>query len=92
MATMREQIVSYGKEVASLMARKRVIKEGPGHSDVKRKKVKLAKEQTKAPGDMAQTLCGALKIQRQEVQKLTITGNVDAADESDGSSSGCGSS
>ena len=38
MATTREQIVSYDKEVASLMARNRVIKEGPGHSDVKRNK------------------------------------------------------
>ena len=62
-------MVSYGKEVAPLMARNRVIKEGPGHSDVKRKYVKLAKEQMKAPRDMAQTLRGALKIQRQEVQK-----------------------
>ena len=66
MATTREQIVSYDKEVASLMSRKRVIKEGPGHSD-KRKKVKLAKEQMKAPRDMTQTLRGALEIQRQEV-------------------------
>ena len=38
MATAREHIASYDKEVASLVARNRVIKEGPGHSDVKRKK------------------------------------------------------
>ena len=69
MATMREQIVSYDEEIVSLMARKRVIKEGPGHSDVKIEKVNLAKEQMKAPRDMAQALRGALKIQRQEVQK-----------------------
>ena len=35
MATTREQIVSYDEEIASLTARKRVIKEGPGHSDAK---------------------------------------------------------
>ena len=69
MATTREHIASYDKEIALLMARKRVIKEGLGYSDVKRKKVKLVKEQMKAPRDMAQTLRGALKIQRQEVQK-----------------------
>ena len=50
------------------------------------------KEQMKAPRDMANTLRGALEIQRQEVHKLTITGNTDAAAESDGSSSGYGSS
>ena len=38
MATTREQIVSYDKEVALLMTRNRVTKEGPGHSDVKIKK------------------------------------------------------
>ena len=92
MATTREQIVRYDEEIASLMTRKRVIKEGPGHSDVKRKQVKLVKEQMKAPRNMAQTLRGALEIQRQEVQTLPISGNVDAAAESDGSSSGYRSS
>ena len=37
MATTREQIVSYDEEIASLTARKRVIKEGPGNPHAKRK-------------------------------------------------------
>ena len=74
MATTREQVVSYDKEIPSLMTRKRVIKEG------------------KAPKDMAHTLCGALEIQRQKVEKLTTIGNVDIAARSEGSSSGYRSS
>ena len=46
----------------------------------------------KAPRDMVQTLRGALEIQLQELYKLIIIGNVDAAAESDRSISGYGSS